>query len=56
MEIETIVTLIGNFGFPITIAMYLLFRFEKTIITLACEIRDLKEKVGDVEESIKYRK
>jgi len=67
MEIEVLVTLIGNFGFPITIALYLLFRFEKTITTLACEIRDLKDiiskesrslenKVENLEEIVKYKK
>ena len=67
MEIEVLVTLIGNFGFPITIALYLLFRFEKTITTLACEVRDLKDiiakesrslenKVENLEEIVKYKK
>ena len=29
MELEAILVLIGNFGFPIVIALYLLLRFEK---------------------------
>ncbi len=52
---EEIITLIGNFGFPIAIASYLLLRFEKTIDTLACEIRDLKEEISNLQDIIKNR-
>jgi hypothetical protein len=36
-------TLIGNFGFPIVITIYLLVRFEKKIESLTSAIQDLKE-------------
>jgi hypothetical protein len=50
---EEIITLIGNFGFPIAVASYLLLRFEKTINTLACDIRNLKEEISNLEDMIK---
>lgn len=35
--------LIGNFGFPIVITIYLLVHFEKKIEALTSAIQDLKE-------------
>jgi hypothetical protein len=56
--------IVGSFGFPVAVASYLLFRFEKKLEVLAgvnnelCnEIKDLKEKIVDLERIIKvFRK
>lgn len=56
MELETILVLIGNFGFPIVIALYLLLRFEKKIDDLSCAIRDLENIVRDIDKDIRYKK
>ncbi|QOY36920.1 YvrJ family protein [Anaerobacillus isosaccharinicus] len=44
MEIEfsQMVTLLGNFGFPVVIAIYLLIRFEKRIENLTDAILQLQ--------------
>ena len=44
-------TAIGNFGFPIVVASYLLFRFEKKVEMLSENIRrntEITEKLVDV--------
>lgn len=56
MELETILVLIGNFGFPIVIALYLLLRFEKKIDDLSFAIRDLENIVRDIDKDIRYKK
>ena len=57
-------TIISNFGFPVAVASYLLFRFEKkleglnkTNDLLVIEVKELKEKVIALEKIItKLRK
>lgn len=41
-EINNWVILLGNFGFPILIAVYLLIRFERKIESLTTVISELK--------------
>jgi hypothetical protein len=41
--IETYIAAIGNFGFPLVLAVYLLLRFEKKIEVLTEAISNLKE-------------
>ncbi|MFE7064495.1 YvrJ family protein [Sutcliffiella sp. NPDC057660] len=43
MEIPQIVTILGNFGFPVMIAIYLLIRFEKRIESLTEAITKLQQ-------------
>jgi len=59
-------TIISNFGFPVAVASYLLFRFEKKlellektneekvhiIEGLVAEVKNLKEKVGELQNII----
>jgi hypothetical protein len=40
--------LIGNIGFPIVIAIYLLIRFEKRIDALKDSIRELEQTVREI--------
>lgn len=44
---------IKNFGFPIALSAYLLMRFEKILLALANDIRNLIEKISDFAEIIK---
>jgi hypothetical protein len=44
-EGTTLLTLLGNFGFPIAVSMYLLLKFEKKLDNLATVVQDLKEVV-----------
>lgn len=44
---------IKNFGFPIALSAYLLMRFEKILLALANDIRNLIEKINDFAEIIK---
>jgi hypothetical protein len=53
-------TIISNFGFPVAVASYLLFRFEKkleelekTNEELVIEVKALKEKVLSLDEIIR---
>jgi len=39
------ITIIGNFGFPIAITVYLLLRFEKKIDSLTCAIEGFEEAI-----------
>ncbi|EJV54862.1 YvrJ family protein [Bacillus cereus] len=40
---STWITLIGNFGFPVALAIYLLIRFEKKLENLTDAIETLKD-------------
>lgn len=42
---QMIITAIGNFGFPLVLAVYLLLRFEKKIEFLTDAITTLKEAI-----------
>ncbi|MDV2583475.1 YvrJ family protein [Alkalibacillus haloalkaliphilus] len=46
MEIDLLYELIGNFGFPIAITIYLLLRLEKKIAELTSAITKLREDVN----------
>lgn len=48
--IETFISAIGNFGFPLVLAVYLLLRFEKKIELLTEAISTLKEVITKREE------
>lgn len=48
--IETFITAIGNVGFPLVLAVYLLLRFEKKIEVLTEAISTLKEAINKREE------
>ncbi len=41
MEINELVSLIGNVGFPVAVSSYLLIRLEKQITTLSASINKL---------------
>lgn len=41
MEINEVVNMIGNVGFPVAMAAYLLIRLEKNIVTLSNSINKL---------------
>ena len=41
MEINELVTLVANVGFPVAVAAYLLIRLEKQITTLSASITKL---------------
>lgn len=43
LEGESLVQLIGNFGFPIAVTIYLLHRFERKIEALEVAIRTLAD-------------
>ncbi|WP_059172237.1 YvrJ family protein [Bacillus sp. FJAT-27445] len=43
MDIAQIITILGNFGFPVAIAIYLLLRFEKRIEGLTEAISKLQQ-------------
>jgi len=45
---EEFFTAISNFGFPIVVAAYLLFRFEK-------KIDEMSKKIDDLNTLIRYR-
>jgi cell division protein FtsB len=56
-------TVISNFGFPVAVASYLLFRFEKkleqlekTNEQLVDEVKELKKEVIELNKVIKRRK
>ncbi|MEC2277227.1 YvrJ family protein [Bacillus velezensis] len=44
MSSETIIAVIGNFGFPILVAVYLLIRLESKLDALTQAILELKNK------------
>lgn len=43
MDIQEIISILGNFGFPVVIAIYLLIRFEKRIENLTEAITQLQK-------------
>ncbi|MGN7300335.1 YvrJ family protein [Ferdinandcohnia sp. SAFN-114] len=43
MDVPQIVGILGNFGFPVVIALYLLMRFEKKIDSLTDSISQLQQ-------------
>jgi hypothetical protein len=45
---EEFVKVLGNYGFPIAVTLFLLVRMEKTIQDLRIEIIELKEKITDL--------
>jgi hypothetical protein len=56
---EEFFNIVGSFGFPVAVAGYLLFRFEKKLEDLSkvngelcVEIRSLEEKVVELESTI----
>ncbi|MEH6987144.1 MULTISPECIES: YvrJ family protein [Cytobacillus] len=42
-DIQAWITVMGNFGFPVVVSIYLLVRFEKKIETLGSTIQELGE-------------
>ena len=53
-------SIIGSFGFPVAVASYLLFRFEKKLEVLektnddlVSEVKSLKDKVSELNKTIK---
>lgn len=42
---QEFVTILSNFGFPVAVACYLLFRFEKKLEALETVIRELKDAI-----------
>ncbi|MGG3641510.1 YvrJ family protein [Bacillus gobiensis] len=48
--LETAISAIGNFGFPLVLAVYLLLRFEKKIEVLTEAISTLKEAINQREK------
>ncbi|TES46458.1 YvrJ family protein [Shouchella lehensis] len=49
---DTFAMLVGNFGFPILVAVYLLVRFERKINLLASVIRENNHKVESINREI----
>ncbi|KAF0817707.1 MULTISPECIES: YvrJ family protein [unclassified Cytobacillus] len=43
INIAQIISIMGNFGFPVAIAIYLLIRFEKRIESLTTAITELQK-------------
>ncbi|MCM3707901.1 YvrJ family protein [Cytobacillus firmus] len=43
INIAQIIGILGNFGFPVAIAIYLLIRFEKRIESLTTAITELQK-------------
>jgi len=54
--VEDFFKIISNFGFPIALSVYLLFRFEKVLEGLQQTIRDLVQKNTDLLTEIKVLK
>jgi hypothetical protein len=50
IENTTMVTLLGNFGFPIAVSVYLLVKFEKKLEDLTAVVQDLKTTVEHDQE------
>lgn len=44
--IEVFISAVGNFGFPLVLAVYLLLRFEKKIEVLTDAISNLREVIN----------
>ena len=60
MEINELISLIGNVGFPVAVSSYLLIRLEKQINTLTASISKLNTiistKLLEIEDNIKTYK
>jgi cell division protein FtsB len=50
---QDFVNILSNFGFPVTIACYLLFRFEKILEKLTIKNEDLSDNIVDLKNEIK---
>ena len=48
METTEWIAVVGNFGFPIAITIYLFLRFEKKLETLETSINHLSEVIKDL--------
>ena len=46
IDASNIVQLIGNFGFPIVITIYLLHRFENKLESLQSSVHDLSDSIS----------
>ncbi|WP_105177017.1 YvrJ family protein [Clostridium cagae] len=46
MEINELVSLIGNVGFPVAVSAYLLIRLEKQLNSLSASINKISAKLG----------
>lgn len=53
LNTSEIITIIGNFGFPIAITVYLFIRFEKKIENLEKSILILSTVINDLEKGLK---
>jgi hypothetical protein len=49
---QDFITILSNFGFPVAVASYLLFRFEKKLETLEQSNRDLKQSIMSLTDAI----
>ena len=49
-DVQGWVSLLGNFGFPVVISIYLLVRFERKIETLENTIQSLTEVIRAIKE------
>lgn len=47
-------TIIGNFGFPVAVAGYLLFRFEKKLESLEAAERELNSEIKALKEEVAH--
>jgi len=47
------VNILSNFGFPVAVACYLLFRFEKKLDNLNASIQKMSEMLNDNNEIVK---
>lgn len=45
------VTVLSNFGFPVALCLYLLFRFEKKIESLEETINELRDLIRDLKKT-----
>ncbi|MER2120849.1 MAG: YvrJ family protein [Solibacillus sp.] len=53
LNTSELITVIGNFGFPIAITVYLFIRFEKKIENLENSILKLSNVINDLEKGLK---
>ena len=52
LNTSELITVIGNFGFPIAITVYLFIRFEKKIENLENSILKLSNVINDLEKGL----
>ena len=55
LNTSELITVIGNFGFPIAITVYLFIRFEKKIENLENSILKLSNVINDLEKGLKRK-